>query len=66
MSCNGVEVYIGFIPKYRKRLEQKMDNIFEEIGKSYYEGKLYEVLYVSGEDSEGQDIVAPFIQYHLK
>ena len=42
-----------------------MDDIFEEIGRGKTQGKLYEVLYISGEDSEGQDIVAPFIQYHL-
>ena len=43
-----------------------MDEIFEEIGKPFYPGKLYEILHISGEDSEGQDIVAPFIQYHIK
>lgn len=50
MSCNNVEVYIGFLPKFKKRLEQTMSEIFDEIGKTYYEGKLYEALYVSGED----------------
>jgi hypothetical protein len=30
-----------------------MDDIFEEIGKNYYPGKLYEILSISGEDSEG-------------
>lgn len=43
-----------------------MDDIFEEIGRPYYNGKLYEILHISGEDAEGSDIVSPFIQYYLK
>jgi hypothetical protein len=30
-----------------------MDEIFEEIGRPFYPGKLYEILSISGEDPEG-------------
>lgn len=42
-----------------------MEEILTEIGRASYKGKLYEILLISGEDSEGQDIVAPFIQYQI-
>lgn len=57
---------MGFIPKYRKRLDQKMDDLLEMIGRTFYEGKLYEVLEVSGEDDEGLDVLSPMIKYYLK
>jgi hypothetical protein len=43
-----------------------MDRIFEEIGRPCHPGKLYEILYVTGEDEQGQDILPPCIQYRLK
>jgi hypothetical protein len=66
MSCNGVEIYMGFLPKYKPRLEWKMDDLFELIGRTFHEEKLYEMLEVSGEDEEGVDVLAPMIKYYLK
>jgi hypothetical protein len=66
MTSNGVEIYISFIPKFKNRLDKHMDEILEEIGKPYYPGKLYEVLLISGEDENGEDVVSPFILYKLK
>jgi len=53
MTLNNVEIYINFIAKHKYRLTMTMESIFEEIGRPYYPGKKYEVLNISGEDSEG-------------
>lgn len=42
-----------------------MSQILEDIGRPVYKGKKYEILHVTGEDNEGNDILPPFIQYIL-
>lgn len=44
----------------------KVEDILEDIGRKNYDGKKYEILNVSGEDDEGNDIYCPYLLYHLK
>lgn len=65
MRIQSSDVYVSFLPKLKQNEEKQMEQILKEIGRENYKGKLYEILYVTGEDSEGVDILPPFIQYRL-
>lgn len=66
MRIQSTDVYVSFLPKYQTILDKKMNDVLTEIGREYYPGKLYEILYITGEDDEGRDILPPFVQYIIK
>lgn len=66
MRIQSTDVYVSFLPKYQTILDKKMNDVLTEIGRENYPGKLYEILYITGEDDEGRDILPPFVQYIIK
>ena len=65
MRVQTSDVYVSFLPKYQLALDRPMADILQGIGREQHPGKLYETLYVTGEDEQGNDVLPPFIQYSL-
>ena len=61
MRIQTTDVYVSFLPKYQAILDKQMNQVLADIGREDYKGKLYEILYITGEDDEGRDILPPFV-----
>ena len=65
MAIEGKTLYTDYIQSLAGRLELEMEEIFKQMELDYYPGKRYQVISVSGETENMEDVVCPYLVYHF-
>lgn len=64
--CGNLSLWNSYMDTTNHRLDMKIEDILEELGRKKYKGKLYERLDIAGELEDMTDVSCPYVKYRLK